>query len=113
VNYYRLWKATDSVPDGVTLETPDQHPIDLAELPEPLRAEIESYRRRHADEELALVKRMRTVNGEPVLVIEDDADLPDEDALVTFSIVEAVSSSEEMQVVTDLVVGRRARPRAR
>lgn len=109
VNYHRVWTAAGSVPDGIELRSPHKYPIEVSELPDDLRRQIELFQERRGDEQLELVKHMRTVDGRPVLVVEDQSDLPDDDEFVSFSVTIATSSADEHQIVSDLVVGRRHR----
>jgi hypothetical protein len=47
---------------------------------------------------------MRTVNGNPDVVVEDDAPLPRADELVSFSHTVSVTSAREVRVVSEQLV---------
>jgi hypothetical protein len=106
-NYHRLWTATDGVPEGVVLMTPEEAKLDESQLPAELAVRLAQYREEHPGEKVTLIKRMRTVNGEPELVVEDDRDLPDEDHLLTLSQTVTVNSRDTLLVITELFVARR------
>jgi hypothetical protein len=106
-NYYTLWTVTDSTPKGVTLRTPQQQPLDETQLPEALRDRLAAYRRAHPEERMTLLKYMRTVNGDPQTVIEDERDLPAEDELLTMSQTVTLNTIDHLDVITDLFVARR------
>jgi hypothetical protein len=53
---------------------------------------------------LVPLKYMRVVNGKPVLVVEDERPLPEEQDLVSFSHSVTTASLEEVSVVVDQLV---------
>ncbi len=105
-NYHRLWSAT-GVPDGVTLLTPEKARLDESHLPVALAEQLANHRERHPGEEVTLVKRMRLVDGEPELVVEDEQDLPDETRLLTLSQTVTVNTRDTLVVITEIFVARR------
>lgn len=107
INYHDLWTVTGSTPSGVTLSTPQEQPLTEAQLPKALRDQLTAYRRAHPGERVTLMKYMRTVNGEPQMVVEDERDLPPEDELLTMSQTVSLNTRDELRVVTDLYVARR------
>jgi hypothetical protein len=105
-NYYALWTSTGEVPEGVTLRRPSEHPLTEDQLPAALRAVLDQYRKAHPNLDVTLLKYMRTVNGRPELVVEDEEDLPPDEALLTLSQTTTANAHDTLQVVTDLVVAR-------
>lgn len=95
------------MPEGTTLETPAQRPLSESDLPPALRELAAGYRKEHAGDEPVLVKYMRIVDGEPELVVEDEADLPPDDELLTLSQTVTLNDADRVHVVTDLFVARR------
>jgi hypothetical protein len=108
VNLYNYWtNVTTSVPDGVELRTPQEHPLHESDIPESLKTLLANYRTSHPKERIELVKYMRTVNGNPSVVIEDGSDLPPETELLTFSQTQTLVTAEFFEVITDVFVARR------
>jgi hypothetical protein len=107
-NLFKLWKTTGKTPEGVRLYTPQEEPIREDKLPEALQAQLQAYRKANPKQKISLRKYMRTVNGQPKLVIEDESDLPDEGALLTLSQTVTLNSAEAVEIVTELIVAERA-----
>lgn len=106
-NYHRLWTKRASIPEGVTLQTPDEEPITEDKLPAPLRAQLRAYKKAHPRLEVAIVKYMRTVNGRPEVIVEDETDVPREDQLLILSQTVTLTAHDSVQIITDLFVARR------
>lgn len=106
INLYRLWTTVEKPPPGTRLASPAQSPIHMEDLPAAVRQLLEEYRAQNPNREISFIKRMRTVNGKPVLVIEDAADLPEEDRLLTVSQTVTLNTRESVQIITDLIVAR-------
>src|SRR3712207_3241682 len=63
--------GTGGVPAGVIVATPQERPIQQLNLPPALVEAMAAYRKAHPEAtSLTPVKYMRTVNGEPNLVVE-------------------------------------------
>jgi hypothetical protein len=107
-NVHTLSEGTDAPAAGVTVETPAAHPLGEGDLPEGIRRLLERYRKEHPDEKLELLKYMRVINGAPELVVEDELDLPPAEELMTLSQTVTLNTSEQVHVITDLFVARRA-----
>jgi hypothetical protein len=105
-NLYRRWRGAGGRPQGVTLQTPQERPLTEADLPERVRRLVAEYRGQHPGRRLTFVKHLRTVDGEPVLVVEDDSDLPAEDVILTASQTVTLNSADSLHVVTDVFVAR-------
>lgn len=105
-NYYTLWTETGSTPDGVELRTPERHPLAEHELPPALQEQLQAYRRAHPDRTIVLIKHMRSVNGSPRVVIEDERDLPEEAHLLTFSQTVTLNAADTVEIITDLYVAQ-------
>jgi hypothetical protein len=106
INFFQLWRATGSRPVGAEIYTPDERRIEEEELPQAVRAVVARWRETHSKQTLEFVKHMRTVNGDPVLVIEDERGLPPEGTLLTTSQTVTLNSDDQLYVVTDLYVAR-------
>ena len=106
-NLYRLWTQTGSVPKGVTLRTPKEKPIQEKELSESLRTRLLAYKKTYPEGKIELMKFMRLINGNPVLVIEDERGLPEEDHLLILSQTMALNTSNTAELVTEILVGWR------
>jgi hypothetical protein len=105
-NLSRRWRGAGGLPPGVTLHTPQERPLTEVELPEPVRRLVAEHREQRPGRRLTFVKHLRTVNGEPVLVVEDDSDLPPEDAILTASQTVTLNTADSLHVVTDVFVAR-------
>jgi hypothetical protein len=105
-NYYKLWTTTESVPDGIVLETPTERPLDENDLPDGVRRLLEAYREEHPKERVVLVKYMRIVDGMPEVVVEDESDLPPEEELLTLSETVTLNTRDHVRVITDIFVAR-------
>jgi hypothetical protein len=106
VNFHGLWRAAGKAPPGVELRTPSERPIVEDDLPAGLRALLAEHREHDPRGELAYLKYMRTVDGRPVLIVEDESGLPEEDELLTVSHTVTLVTSDRARVVTDLLVAR-------
>ncbi len=106
INLYKLWTTVEKPPPGTRLETPAKSPIHKEDLPAAVRQLLEEFQKKNPKRELEFFKHMRTVNGQPVLVIEDAADLPEEDQLLTVSQTVTLNTSESVQIITDLFIAR-------
>jgi len=105
VNVRNLLMAGTGVPAGTTLATPTAMAIGTIALPPALTQAMADYQASNPDvTSLTPVKYMRTVNGTPDLVIEDDALLPPEDQMVTFSMTVSTLSIKVVNVVTHVMV---------
>ncbi len=108
VNLYNYWtNVTKSVPEGVELRTPQEHPLHESDIPESLKPLLANYRKSHPKERIELVKHMRTVNGSPSVVIDDGSDLPPETEFLTFSQTQTLVTAESFEVITDVFIARR------
>lgn len=105
-NFYRRWRGAGGRPPGVTLHTPQERPLTEAELPDRVRRLVAEYRGKHPGRRLTFVKHLRTVDREPVLVVEDESDLPPEDAILTASQTVTLNTADSLHVVTDVFVAR-------
>lgn len=108
INYYKLQAATGRPVEGVTVRHPKEKPILVKELPPGIRLQLQEYKDSHPEQEITLVKFMRTVNGKPELIIEDESDLPSETQILTISQTITVNTDELIKVITDLLIARRA-----
>lgn len=108
INFYKLQAATGQPVEGVTVHHPKEKPILVKELPPGIRAQLQEYKDSHPEQDITLVKFMRTVNGKPELIIEDESDLPSEPQILTISQTIAVNTDELIKVITDLLIARRA-----
>jgi len=106
LNFYRLWRREASRPSGVTLRTPQEQPLSDEVLPDAVRRLVEEYREQHRGRRITFVKHLRTENGAPVLVVEDESDLPPEDAILTTSQTVTLNTADSLWVVTDVFVAR-------
>jgi hypothetical protein len=105
VNVRRLILTDKDTPGGIALHTPADRPISSLDLPTDLSKAIADYQKSDPDATaLTYVKYMKTVNGKPEIVIEDDDPLPAEDLLVTFSHTVTAVSARIVQVVTHQLV---------
>jgi hypothetical protein len=108
VNMRAMMLGTET-PAGVTLKTPQEQPILHLDLPSALRDAMAAYQKDHPEAALlTAVKYMRTVNGNPELVVEDDAPLPAESDLVTFSHTVTTMSIKSVNIVTHHLVATMA-----
>ena len=86
VNMRGLLMQVTNAPAGLILKTSQEQPIMKLDLPAALLDAMSAFQKAYPDAgSLTAVKYMRTVNGAPDLVVEDDAPLPEEGNLVTFS----------------------------
>ena len=106
-HYPARWPASDLIPDGVTVRTPRDEPIDDASLPASLRAELRAYSRAHPHRTITFLKHLRTVDGRPERIIDDGADLPGEAQLLVLSQTVTLADWDSVRVVTDLFVARK------
>ncbi len=104
VNIHNLAQNTP-IPSSISLKTPKQQPIMKLDLPAALRDAMAQFEKNNPDgRKLTAVKYMRTTNGNPDLVIEDDTPLPDENDLVTFSQTVTMLSLKSVSTVTHQLV---------
>jgi len=104
VNFARLWKRFGA-PDGVVLRDPATQPIappSAAAIAAAFDAVLEE---RGAD--VRFVKYMRSVNGKPSVVVEDESDLPPVETIVVVTLTTSVVTAIAHRVVTDVYVGKR------
>jgi hypothetical protein len=104
VNFAQLWKRF-GVPSGVVLRSPADQPI-----PPPsstAAAAFEDLQGKAGD--VRFVKYMRSVNGKPSLVVEDESDLPPMDGLVVVTLTTSIVSATTHHIVSDVYVGERRR----
>jgi hypothetical protein len=105
VNVRRLLMQDPDAQAGVTLKTPNEQPIHKLDLPAALRDAMAAYQKAHTEvKSLTMVKYMKTVNGNPELVVEDDDPLPAEENLVTFSHTVSAVSIKSVTIVTHQLV---------
>ena len=107
INYYKLQVATGQPVEGVTVYHPKEKPILVKQLPPGIRAQLQEYKDTHPEQKITLVKYMRTVNGKPELLIEDESDLPSESQILSISQTITVNTDELIRVITDLLIARR------
>lgn len=108
VNMRAMMLGTET-PAGLTLKTPQEQPILHLDLPSALRDAIVAYQKDHPEAtSLTAVKYMRTVNGNPELVVEDDSPLPAEGDLVTFSHTVTTVSIKSVNILTHHLVATMA-----
>jgi hypothetical protein len=105
VNISTLLKQGTGVPEGVKLLSPQDQPILDLDLPRDLRDAIASFQNSNPQAaSLTAVKYMRTTNGNPDLVVEDDTPLPDQNNLVTFSQTVSTIWVNSVNIVTHQIV---------
>jgi len=107
INYYKLQVATGRPVEGVTVYHPKEKPILVKQLPPGIRAQLQEYKDNYPEQEIRLVKFMRSVNGKPELLIEDESDLPSESQILSISQTITVNTDELIRVITDLLIARR------
>jgi hypothetical protein len=107
VNFYKLQAATGQPVEGVTVYSLKEKPILVKELPPGIRAQLQEYKESHPEQVITLLKYMRTVNGKPTLIIEDETDLPSEGQILSISQTITVNTDELIKVITDLLIARR------
>jgi len=107
INYYKLQAATGQPVEGVTVYHPKEKPILVKQLPPGIRAQLQEYKDNYPEQEIRLVKFMRSVNGKPELLIEDESDLPSESQILSISQTITVNTDELIRVITDLLIARR------
>jgi hypothetical protein len=107
VNFYKLQAATGQPVEGVAVYSPKEKPILVKELPPGIRAQLQEYKESHPEQVITLLKYMRTVNGKPTLIIEDETDLPSEGQILSISQTITVNTDELIKVITDLLIARR------
>jgi hypothetical protein len=105
VNLHLLWKTT-GVPPSVRHTTPTETPITDAELPQELGALIAQYRNTHPDAQISWERHMRAVDGKVVSVVEDERELPSDDAIISVSRTISLNTRDTASIVMDLFVGR-------
>jgi hypothetical protein len=106
-NYTNLYRQRARAGAAV-VRTPQEDPIRAEGLPAGLRARLQAYREAHPGETIELLKYMRVTGGRPEKVVEDERDLPGEDQLLVISQTVTLNTKEEVDVVTDILVARRA-----
>jgi hypothetical protein len=106
LNVHEVKKRVPSAFAKAEIHSPRQKPIKESDLPQALRELLREHRQAHPGQKVAFLKYQRLVNGEPVLVIEDETGLPDEDQLLTLSQTITLTTSQDAHVVTDVVVAR-------
>lgn len=99
VNFARLWGRLARVPDGVVLRSPAEAPIHVDHTPDPSIAAL--------GDDIRFVKFMRSINGKPAIVVEDDSDLPPLERMVVVTRTTSVVTAEAYRVVSDVYVGVR------
>jgi hypothetical protein len=105
-NLYKLWTTTQSIPEGVVLKTPQEQPIAKL-LPPGIREEFELTDKARAKQKLTWLKYMRIMDGRIHTVIEDTADLPDDEHLLVVSQTLTLNTSTTTTVITDIFVARK------
>jgi hypothetical protein len=105
VNVRRLLMQDPDAQKTATLKTPKEQPIHKLDLPAALREAMAAYQKAHPEaKSLTMVKYMKTVNGNPELVVEDDDPLPAEEHLVAFSHTVSTVSLRSVNIVTHQLV---------
>ena len=104
VNISTLLKQVTGVPEGVKLLSPQDQPILDLDLPADLRAAIATFQNSNPQASISAVKYMRTTNGNPDVVVEDDTPLPDQNNLVTFSQTVSTIWVNSVNIVTHQIV---------
>jgi len=105
VNFARLWKRF-GVPPNVTLRSPADTPIVLTPAAaEALEGLEGGYGRKGSD--IRFVKYMRSINGNPSLVIEDESDPPPIEQIVVVTVATSVVTATNHRVVSDVYIGAR------
>jgi hypothetical protein len=105
VNISTLLAQGTGVPAGVNLASPQNQPILNLDLPADLRAAITAFQNSNPQAgSLTALKYMRTTNGNPDLVVEDDSPLPDQNNLVTFSHTVSTLWVNSVNIVTHQIV---------
>ena len=109
VNIRSLLMAGTGVPAGTRVGTPADIVIERLDLPPALTAAMAEYQANNPEvKSLTPVKYMRTTNGNPDLVVEDDSPLPAEDAVVTFSFTLSTVSAKVVNIVSHVLVATTA-----
>ena len=91
--------------EGVKLLSPQDQPILNLDLPTDLRDAIAAFQNSNPTAaSLTAVKYMRTTNGKPDIVVEDDTPLPDQNNLVTFSQTVSTIWVNSVNIVTHQIV---------
>lgn len=108
INYFNFWKKGDATPEEVTLTTPAKYPLREKDLPNSLKELIAEFRRSHPTKKIAFIKYMRSVNGKPELVVEDETGLPEEDNILTISRTVTINTADFVKVVTELFVAKKS-----
>src|SRR5215213_3339967 len=104
VNAHQLKKAAPSAFPDTDIKTPKEKPIKENDLPPGIRALLAEYRRNRPGAKVTLYKYQRIENGTPVVIVEDERPLPEEDALLSLSETVTLTSSTEVRVITEMVV---------
>ena len=115
-NYMVISRAIAQPEAGLAAEeqvaeiaTPYRRPIDEAAMPDAVRALLDAYRAEHGGVKVSWEKHLRTENGEPVLVVEDERELPGDREFISVSATATLTTADTVRIVTDLYVGRLAR----
>jgi hypothetical protein len=104
VNLYVLWRRGASAPSGAEVHTPAERPLSVDALPDDLRRaakEIAGERR-----SIELLKYLRTEDGRPTELVEDEQGLPPEESLVTLTRTISAVGADSGRVVTEVYAGR-------
>jgi len=104
--YVNAHEAKKRIPGkkDVEVKTRREQPIRENDLAPGIRALLQDYRKRNPGIRVELLKHQRLMNGVPTSVIEDETGLPGEDALLTLSETHTLTTSTEVQVITEIVV---------
>jgi hypothetical protein len=105
VNFHVLWQKT-GVPPGVRHTTPTETPLRDADLPADLHPLLAEFHKTHPNSQIVWERHMSVVDGKVVNVIEDERELPSDNAIVTVSRTLSLNAEDTARVVTDLFVGR-------
>lgn len=103
VNLYALWKDPAHRPHGVEVSTPAHTPIE-PHVPPDLRRLLDEHGTPPGD--IAFVKYLKTEDGAPRVLIEDEEPLPPEHEIVTLSRSVTIAARDAAHVVTELFVAR-------
>jgi len=104
VNAHELKKRVPGAHEGVDIKTRREKPIRENDLSQGIRSLLQQYRQRNPGMKVEILKYQRLENGTPTSIIEDETGLPDEDALLSLSQTETLTTSTEVRVITEIVV---------
>jgi hypothetical protein len=104
VNAHALKKVAPQALEGAVLATRKEKPLNEGNLPQELRSLITEYRQGNPGSKVDLLKYQQLVNGKPVIIIEDEGGLPDEDSLLNLSQTVTMTTNTNVRIITHVVV---------